>query len=109
MGDQGGLGRVIRKISMEEVVLKVQGLEYRRAKITFQVEKNNWVAVRGGSVMGGSMERGLAGAGRVLLASRNKDEKARSWLGDLKGRLELGLHQEGSREPLSFLNRAVTC
>lgn len=55
------------------------------------------------------MERGLAGAGRVLLASRNKDEKARSWLGDLKGRLELGLHQEGSREPLSFLNRAVTC
>lgn len=47
MGDQGGLGRVIRKISMEEVVLKVQGLEYRRVKITFQVEKNNWVTVRG--------------------------------------------------------------
>lgn len=34
---------------------------------------------------------------------------ARSWLGNLKGRLELGLHHEGSREPLSFLNRAGTC
>lgn len=28
---------------------------------------------------------------------------------DLEGHLELGLHREGSREPLPLLNRAVTC
>lgn len=33
MGDQYGLCRVIRKTSMEVVVLKGQGLEYRRGKI----------------------------------------------------------------------------
>lgn len=55
------------------------------------------------------MERGLAGAGRVLLASGNKGKKARSWLGDLKGRLELGIHHEGSREPVLFLKGTVTC
>lgn len=96
---EGGLCREIRKTSVEVVALKGQGLEHRRGKITFQVEKANWVAERGLGY-GVGVKCGLAAA--VGAAGFGE------WRG-LEGHLQLGLHREGKREPLLFLNRAVTC
>lgn len=45
----------------------------------------------------------------MLQACGNESWEAGSGLVDLQELLELGLHLEGSREPLPFLNRGVTC